>query len=151
VVDSISEMGSNTELLKIAAYLHDIGRRSGAKGHEKRSADLAREKLPQWGYTEQEAEYVAKAIEDTELFVKPQSKMGEVLSDADTHNFGLPFEQFKRISLQVKQEEDPQASKEEWWESVINLMESHSYHGPGRRRYQSQKQRNLEKLREEFQ
>lgn len=150
VADVASSMGSQTELLKAAAYMHDIGHRKGADGHEKRSAELARSKLPEFGYTQEEADDVADAIMDTKLFQDPATQMGTVLSDADTHNFGLNFEKFKSISLKVKQEEDPGCTEDEWWESVVGLLEAHSYHGPGKNRYGQQKSQNLTMLREQI-
>jgi uncharacterized protein len=146
VANVASSMGSRDELLRASAYLHDIGHRKGSNGHEKRSAKTAREILPQYGYTEQEADDIADAILDTELFKKPRTTMGTVLSDADTHNFGLPFQKFKSISLQVKKEEEPSSTKEEWWKSVVKLLQNHRYHGPGKERYGQQKRQNISNL-----
>lgn len=148
VADVASSLGSQTELVKVAAYMHDIGHRKGADGHEERSANLAEQKLPEFGYSQDEAKRVADAIRDTELFKTPATQMGTVLCDADTHNFGLRFEKFKSISLKVKQEESPGSTEEEWWESVVSLMESHKYHGPGKGRYSQQKSHNISKLKE---
>jgi uncharacterized protein len=146
VANVASSMGSRSELLRAAAYLHDVGHRQGANGHEKRSAKIARETLPQYGYSEQEANDIADAILDTELFKEPRTTMGTVLSDADTHNFGLKFQKFKSISLQVKKEEEPSSTKDEWWKNVVKLLRSHCYQGPGKERYCQQKRQNISNL-----
>lgn len=146
VADVASSNGNKSELLRIAGYLHDVEQ---GDGHERKSAQVAKEKMPEWGYTKKEAETVADAIMGTVLFKKPSTSVGMVMSDADTHNFGLPFDEFKRISLQVKKEEAPNTTEEQWWtEHVIPLLDNHQYFVLDR--FSRQKQLNLEKLRQKF-
>jgi len=85
----------------------------------------------------------------TVLFQTPSTRVGKIMSDADTHNFGLPFQDFKEISLRVKREESSSATEEEWWaENVIPLLENHSYYALNQ--YAKQKRENLNQLQEEY-
>jgi uncharacterized protein len=146
VADVASSNGNESELLRVAGYLHDVEQ---GNGHERRSAQVAKEKMPEWGYTKRETRTVADAIMGTVLFEKPSTSVGMVMSDADTHNFGLPFDEFKRISLQVKKEEAPNTTEEKWWtEHVIPLLDNHQYFVLNK--FSNQKKLNLEKLRQKF-
>lgn len=149
VADVASSNSNRPELLRAAGYLHDVKQSSHPQNHEERGAQIAREKLPEWGYTDEEAQTVADAIMGTVLFQTPSTSVGKIMSDADTHNFGLPFQKFKKISLRVKKEENPSATEEEWWtENVIPLLENHSYYVLNQ--YANQKRANLNRLREEY-
>lgn len=150
-VDDLSVSDGDKEVLRLAAYFHDIGYREGAKNHEERSAKVAIERLSNAGYDDRKIDNVSDAIRDTELFKKPETRLGAILSDIDTHNFSYDWDEFKQTSLTVKEEQNPDGSTHDWWESTLQLLEAHSYHSEiGQKRYTDTKQATIEKLSEKI-
>jgi len=149
-VDDLAVSDDDRGILRLGTYFHDIGYREGAENHEERSAKVAEERLSNEGYDDKTIEKVSDAIRDTELFKEPETRLGAILTDIDTHNFAYEWEEFKETSLAVKEEEDPDSSNNDWWESTLGLLEAHSYHSEiGLKRYASGKQETIERLKEE--
>ena len=149
-VDDLAVSDDDRGILRLATYFHDIGYREGAENHEERSAKVAEERLSNEGYDDKTIEKVSDAIRDTELFKEPETRLGAILTDIDTHNFAYEWEEFKETSLAVKEEEDPDSSNNDWWESTLGLLAAHSYHSEiGLKRYESGKQETIERLKEE--
>ena len=149
-VDDLAVSDDDRGILRLATYFHDIGYREGAENHEERSAEVAEERLSNEGYDDKTIEKVSDAIRDTELFKEPETRFGAILTDIDTHNFACDWEEFKETSLAVKEEENPDSSTDDWWETTLGLLEAHSYHSEvGQKRYASGKQETIERLKEE--
>jgi len=84
-----SEVGNvDLDLLRVAVYLHDIGRKLG-EPHAYYSARLAESLLREWGVGEREVKLIVNAIEYHSFSyarsrgVKPLSVEAMILSDAD--------------------------------------------------------------------
>lgn len=138
---------TDKELLRIAAIFHDIGHRNGPENHEQRSATVARNFLESEDINEEIIDTITQMILDTKLFKEPESRLGAILSDVDTHSFAYNWDQFKKTSLNVKQEEDPTATRTEWWNSAYNLLNEHEYHSDiGKNRYNQGKEKTIEQL-----
>ena len=78
-------------LLHAAALWHDMGYLKGHENHEQESCRLAAAHLPDFGFTESETEVVNEIIMATRIPQQPQSKLGEILADADLAYLGTPF------------------------------------------------------------
>lgn len=82
-------LGSDPEVVTIAAYFHDISRATlGAEDHNVKSAEMAREWLRQRGYPAESTERVAQAIAAHMLPVMGSGRdsvpiEGRILYDAD--------------------------------------------------------------------
>jgi predicted metal-dependent HD superfamily phosphohydrolase len=80
VVKAAEEIGLNTQLsqdelesVTIAGWLHDIGYVEGAKDHERKAADKARELLTEWGMPQKRILEVTEAIMATKVPQQPRS------------------------------------------------------------------------------
>lgn len=79
---------SECEILKAAALFHDAGFLKGYDEHEMLSCEVAREMLPNYGYSPQQIEAVCRLIMVTKLPQKPETHAEEILCDADLYYLG---------------------------------------------------------------
>lgn len=139
-------------LVKTAALFHDAGFiHSVADGHEKASIELAKNKLPQFGYNKVDIEIIEGMISATSIPQEPKTKLESILADADLEYLGT--DSFERIGhnlyLEMKQT-NPNLSISEWNDIQIKFLQSHQYHTPYCIQYRNPiKQRNLELLIEQ--
>ncbi len=84
------EMVSDEEmvLLKTAALFHDFGQIKGAYEHEARGCVIAREVLPEWGYSEEQITEITEIIMATKLPPKPKNLLQKIICDADLDYLG---------------------------------------------------------------
>ena len=75
-------------LLETAAWLHDTGFAYTYTGHEAESCRLAKSWLPNWGAAATEVEMVCELILATRIPQRPQTKLQEILCDADLDYLG---------------------------------------------------------------
>lgn len=107
--------GEDMLVLRTAALLHDIGYIDHYRDHEKRSAEMAREILPSYGYSEEQIEQVCKIIMATRMPPQPESLLEKIICDANMDHLGridLP-EVSERLFREMK-EHDLIGSKKEW-------------------------------------
>lgn len=136
-------------LIKTAALFHDAGFiNSISDGHEEASIQLAKEKLPQFGYTNNEIELIAGMIRATSIPQEPKTKLESIIADADLEYLGT--DNFERIGtnlyLEIKHT-NPNLSISEWNEIQIKFLQTHQYHTPYCIQYRNPaKQKNLELL-----
>lgn len=76
------------QLLQLAALFHDLGYLCGPVGHEKSSAALAAEALPQFGCTAAEVATVGRLIAATEVGRPLPTLLEQLIRDADLGNLG---------------------------------------------------------------
>lgn len=122
----------DTLLIKTAALFHDAGFiNTTSEGHVEESIRLAKIRLPEFGYTEQEIEIISRMIQATSIPQKPKTKLECILADAKLEYLGTDC--FKYISNRLFQEikyTNPNLSLEEWNEIQIHFLQSHAYHTP---------------------
>lgn len=139
------------ELLETAGWFHDLGYTNGpADGHEKRSQDLVNEHLSDL-FSPSELERINTAIAATEWPQKPVTEIGEVLADADVHTLGTENAERVRETVfeELRQTDYPDLSREEFFAARVEMFSDHTYHTQvARDRYQSQKDNNIERLRQ---
>ncbi|MBP6313420.1 MAG: HD domain-containing protein [Flavobacteriales bacterium] len=120
--------GEDLDLLRTAALYHDSGFMIGHHEHEKAGCDLAREALPQFGYTEEMIERVCSMVMATKLPPKPTDHFGEILCDADLDYLGRS--DFFRIGTTLFWEflHDGIVNNErEWNELQERFLGTHTY------------------------
>lgn len=125
LADSEGVATSERQLLKAAAYLHDIIYIPFGKRNEEASADLAGELLPKLGYSRGEVEQVKSMILATKLPTTPRNLLERIICDADLDNFGR--EDFLERCEDVRKElgiED----RIGWLQGTLQLMMSHRYY-----------------------
>jgi len=117
-------------LIKTAALFHDAGFiNSISDGHEEASIQLAKNKLPQFGYTKNEIEIIERMILATAIPQEPKTKLECVIADADLEYLGT--DNFERIGtnlyLEIKKS-NPDLSITEWNDIQIKFLQNHQYH-----------------------
>jgi predicted metal-dependent HD superfamily phosphohydrolase len=157
VVRAAEEIGSQSDLNEdeiesaiIAAWLHDIGYADGAKDHERKAADKAKELLSQWGAPHKKILEITEAIIATKVPQQPRSLISKVLCDADLYHLSSEACQEKSNKLREEWQNigDKTLTDEEWLETNLKFMEGHHYHTPyGQAVLQQRKKKNIKKLR----
>ncbi|RQO30166.1 phosphohydrolase [Taibaiella sp. KBW10] len=75
-------------LLKTAALFHDTGFLHGAQEHERKSCEIARQYLPEYGYEQEQIEQICGMIMATKIPQDPKNHLEEILADADLDYLG---------------------------------------------------------------
>lgn len=75
-------------LLLTAALFHDSGFLFGAQEHERKSCDIAKQYLPEYGYNEEQIEKICGMIMATKIPQSPQNHLEQILADADLDYLG---------------------------------------------------------------
>jgi uncharacterized membrane-anchored protein YitT (DUF2179 family) len=121
--------GEDLTLLLTAALFHDAGFLVQADQHEEHSCHLAKEWLPQYGYSNVQIERICGMIRATRIPQEPHNLLEEILCDADLDYLGGDnydaiaghLHDEMRISGMLK-------SEEEWNNVQIRFMENHKFH-----------------------
>jgi predicted metal-dependent HD superfamily phosphohydrolase len=79
---------NDMRLLLTAALYHDCGFMRGPKDHEEASCNIAKETLPDFGYTSDEIERICNMIRATKIPQLPKNHLEEILADADLDYLG---------------------------------------------------------------
>lgn len=115
-------------LIKTAAVFHDSGFLFGAHEHEKKSCDLARQYLPEYGYDTQQIDKICGMIMATKIPQTPLNHLEEILADADLDYLGR--DDFFKISNRLYEELamfDIVNNEDDWNMLQVKFFESHHY------------------------
>lgn len=135
VIDIAAEIGkeeactaAEMELIDTAALWHDTGYIRTYKNHEEESCNLARQYLPEYGYSEDEINKVCGMIMATKIPQSPKNKLEEVLADADLEYLGT--ESFDNTADDLFRELrfiNPELTEEKWNQVQISFLKNHRY------------------------
>lgn len=75
-------------LVETAALFHDVGFIKVYDGHEEISMQIAREALPDFGYSQEDIEVIVNMIMATKIPQNPQNLLEEILADSDLDYIG---------------------------------------------------------------
>jgi uncharacterized membrane-anchored protein YitT (DUF2179 family)/predicted metal-dependent HD superfamily phosphohydrolase len=75
-------------LLKTAALFHDAGFLQQSEGHEETSCMMARDNLPDYGFSNGQIDQICRMIMATRLPQSPADPLSEILCDADLYYLG---------------------------------------------------------------
>ena len=139
----------DTELVLIAAWLHDIGYSVSYEDHETHGKEMA-SKFLEGKLPESDINIILDAIEATRIPQKPKDIVGQVLCDADL--FHLSTSEFMTQSLLLKRERDAhgleRGTEDEWKRETLQFANSHSYFTNfGKYVLTPKKEKNIKKLR----
>ena len=145
--------GEELYLLKTAALFHDAGFIHSYESNEPIGANLAKEMLPNFGYTEEQIDQVIELIGATKIPQNPQNHLEEIMCDSDLDYLGredfYPIADTLRKELMEfgKIEDDPK----KWIEMNIGFLSSHKYFTESsKKRREPNKQIRIEELKEKF-
>lgn len=120
--------GRSLNLLRTAAWFHDLGYVEHAIYHELISARIAVEVLPSFGYGKDEVESVRWAILATAMPQWPRNHLEEILVDADLDILGS--DKFMQRNGDLRRELaalGKEFTDVEWYAGQLNFLESHTY------------------------
>lgn len=116
------------ELLSIAALWHDTGYVKVYRHHEEESCLIARQYLPEYGYSIAEIDIICSIIMATKIPQTPKTKLEQILADADLEYLGTPTFEIKSDSLfKELQSNNPILTKEKWDQMQISFLQKHHY------------------------
>jgi predicted metal-dependent HD superfamily phosphohydrolase len=144
--EGIGEGG--TALVATAALYHDSGFLYKSDGHEAVSCRIARAALPGFGYGEESVEKICGMIMATKLPQRPQTKLEQILCDADLDYLGR--DDFSEIADRLYREmlaAGRIADEDSWNRLQVDFLQKHHYFTDTARRLRSRKkEENLEAL-----
>lgn len=139
-----------SEDLILAGWFHDVGYIDGADGHEKRSAEIAREFLKEENHPENRVERIEKLILSTHPDEKPTTDLQQLLHDA-TWSFLGRKRFFRRGELLLLEKETLRGSKQSLEKNDKELLElilsERFLTAAGREEYATRKNKNIAKQR----
>ncbi len=121
--------GEELYLLKTAALYHDAGFIDSYESNEPIGANLAKEMLPNFGYTEEQIKQVIELIEATKMPQTPTNHLEQIMCDSDLDYLGR--DDFYPIAESLRQElvefgklvDNPM----QWVEMNIGFLSGHKY------------------------
>jgi len=126
VAEGIS--GDKLILLKTAAILHDCGFLSQYTKNEPVGCRIATDILPDYGYSANQIDEICKLILSTAIPQHPESKLGEVLCDADLDYLGC--DDFFPIADSLRKELESNGmnfSDSSWFKFELDFLKQHRY------------------------
>lgn len=137
------------EILLIAAWFHDTGHFHCCLGHEEQSIVYAKEYLQNHSYHKSNIEIILDCIRSTKIPQNPQTKLQEIICDADMCHLG-EINIRERGDL-LRQELELRGVKVlsdvEWMNHSIAFFNQHQFFTHfAKMNYGVQKEKNLEKM-----
>lgn len=127
---AIEEGVSDEELmlLKTAAYFHDLGFVKQYFNNEPIAAEIARDILPQFGYTERQIEIIAQLILATKVPQEPHNHLEKIICDADLDYLGRDdFYEISQSLLKEWQAYGLVETEEEFNQKQVSFFNAHHY------------------------
>lgn len=120
--------GEDLKLLLTAALFHDSGFLKGANEHEKKSCQIAKKHLPEYGYSTEQIKKICGMIMATKVPQQPHNHLEEIICDADLDYLGR--DDFFTIGEKLYSElriYDILSTEDEWNRLQARFLESHNY------------------------
>lgn len=139
-------------LLHTAALYHDAGFLVTYQEHEAASCQVARNVLPQFGYTSEAVEAICAIIMATRVPQAPATRLQQILCDADLDYLGRKdFPQIARMLFKEWHVRHFVDTEENWNQVQIRFMENHHYWTPTAKQWrQAGKEEHLRQLQEQL-
>lgn len=116
-------------LLRIAVLYHDAGFIKLYKNHEQYGCELARQYLPDFGFTQKEIKIICNLILATAIPQSPSNKLEKIICDADLDYLGRnDFEKIAHSLFNELKRYSFVSNEDEWDEIQKKFLENHSYH-----------------------
>lgn len=123
---------SELEILKIAAWFHDVGYSQGCDKHEEQGARIARDFLQSHNYSERKINKVEDCILATKVPQSPKNLMEEVLCDVDMYHLACSDydEMSERMLREIEEVNDKKINVPDWNEMNLKFFQDHEYFTP---------------------
>ncbi len=136
-------------LLKTAALYHDSGFIKSNKNHEMHGCEIARDSLPQFGYTDKDIKRICGMIMATRIPQSPQNKLEQILCDADLDYLGRnDFFEIGGTLFQELKAYNVLQTEEAWNRLQLTFLEAHNFFTlTSKKKRETKKTEHLEKIR----
>lgn len=138
--------GDDLLCLLTAVCFHDVGYIDRPDDHEARSAEIAAQILPRFGYSPPQIALIRTLILATKLPNNPQTLLEKIIADADMDSLGR--EDFLSAGLHLRHELEGlgnQSADTEWYQLQLEFLQQHTYYTEAARKLRGPgKQRNIE-------
>jgi len=115
-------------LLKTAALWHDVGFINKNIGHEEEGCLIVKKYLPDYSYTNSEIEIICGLIMATKIPQSPNTKLEQIIADADLAYLGARGAHSKaKLLFKEMQSLNPTLSEEEFIDIQISFLQNHRY------------------------
>jgi len=113
-----------------AAWFHDVGYFHGVENHEKKGAEIAQDFLYRLDVDKETIQTICDCILASTLPQKAQTKLEEIVCDADLFHLGTDdfLEKNKLIRKEMENRKGHPISKNEWRKSTIQFLINHHYY-----------------------
>jgi len=141
------------EILKIAAWFHDIGYFDNPQNHEEESCRIAEEFLSARDYPTEKIEKIKSCILATKMPHHPKDHLEEILCDADLHHLGSENFEARNELYRIEFEKVNGASYKEfdWLQNNIDFLTEHKFFTRyAIDHYEKQKTENLLKIQKKL-
>ncbi|MCD4695706.1 MAG: DUF5706 domain-containing protein [Bacteroidales bacterium] len=135
----------------LCAWFHDVGYVESYDDHETHSAEIAAEFLKSNEISDEQIDLVKNCIYATRIPQNPQSKIAEVLCDADMLHLAGPdyYEHVDLMRNECKRVEQKKLSKNDFDNISVHFFGKHHYHTQyGKTVLQKGKEKNLAMIKE---
>lgn len=155
VLDSVTRLaemenvnGHDQALLKTGALFHDLGFVETYDGHEDASIRIAKDVLPEYGYSPEDIKVIEGLIRSTEIPQTPQNHLQEIMADADLDYLGRDDLYVIGQRLQYEwQLHGIVSSLREWHEKQLRFLKVHNYFTESAKKLRDKrKQENIKEL-----
>ncbi|MDR0815061.1 MAG: HD domain-containing protein [Bacteroidales bacterium] len=137
-------------LLKTAALFHDTGHTISYADHEDRSTEIARECLPDYGYSAGEIDEICRIIMATKLPPKPADLLESIICDCDLDYLGrADFVPVSNTLYEELKAMNKMSSLNDWNKLQLKFISSHQYFTEtGRNLREVKKQEQIERIKQ---
>ncbi|MFA6292507.1 MAG: HD domain-containing protein [Victivallales bacterium] len=141
--------GKDLDLLKTAALFHDSGFIFQYTCNESVGCEIARQSLPEFGYSATDIERICGMIMATAVPQRPANKLEQILCDADLDYLGRgDFEIIAETLREELNHRGREFTEREWIAFQLDFMEKHRYFTEAARKLRdAMKRENIDKLK----
>ncbi len=143
--------GDDLIILRTAAVYHDTGFIWQYDNNEPIACEFAKETLPSFGYTKEQIDRVCDLILATQIPQNPQSKMSEILCDADLDYIGRDdfFITALRLHREWSENSTSKITFKDWYLKQLQFVQKHEYWTEAARKSRGDKKtHNLSQIKE---
>jgi len=143
---------ADTEIVALAAWLHDAGYTEKYEGHEEVSVEITREFLSKHNYPEDKIQKVVDCVHATKYPPKPNNQLEQVICDADLSNLGKKsyFNTSDLLRLEWESSIGKIYTEQEWVKVELDFLDGHKFFTTAAQElYNKQKSKNLTKLKKQ--
>lgn len=144
---------SEIEIVKLAAWFHDVGYATTVEGHEEKSAQLAAEFLRANGVAQENIDKVVGCILATKIPQQPKNLLEAVVCDADLIHLGKKrfFDRSNLLRMEIERRTGVPFSDVEWLQKNIEFASQGTFHTAyAKKEFTARRIKNLATLQEQL-